>query len=156
MMREDARIRAIKDLNHRLIALFADEGVSTIGVNGHQKSLIQIINNDIEINLEQVQRFPSQPMLLISGLAETENSDQPAPLPLPEMALTFQQQLNVPQIHLFSMDESSSVIKGDFPKEIIPNQTDAGYLEKHVPQSFHTFTQNVIITTPDAFGNGND
>ncbi|WP_069131720.1 hypothetical protein [Rhodohalobacter halophilus] len=156
MMREDARLRAIKDLNHRLIALFADQGVSTIGVNGHQKSLIKLNEGKIEINREQVQRFPSQPMLLISGLAVSEESDQPAPLPLPEMAYTFQQQFNIENIHLFSMDESSTVIKGDFPKEIIPNETEADFLEKHVPGSFHHFSQKVVITTPDAFGSGDE
>lgn len=153
MMREDARLRAIKDLNHRLIALFADQGVSTIGVNGHQKSLIRMNNGEIEINCRQIQQFPSQPMLLISGLAENAKSDEPTPLSLPEMAQSVKEQLNIGQITLFSMDESSSVIKGDFPKEIIPGETDTGFLEKHVPESFHKFTQTVVMTTPDAFGN---
>ena len=36
VMRDEARIRAIKELNHRLVALFADEGVSTIALNGFQ------------------------------------------------------------------------------------------------------------------------
>ena len=38
MMREDARKRAVMDLNRRLITLFADHGVSAIGLNGFQKN----------------------------------------------------------------------------------------------------------------------
>jgi len=153
MMREDAMLRAIKDLNHRLIALFADQGVATIGVNGHQKSLISVKDDDIQINREQIDRFPSQPMLLISGLADNPGSGQPTPLSLPQMAQSFQIQLDINEIILFSMDESSSVIKGDFPVNITPKETDTEFLEKHVPKSFHQFNKEIVVTTPDAFGN---
>jgi len=151
MMREDARLRAIKDLNHRLIALFADQGVSTIGVNGHQKSLIQLKNDQIRINQDQVRRFPSQPMLLISGLAEELSDNSPKTLSLPEMALSFQQSFDFENIILFSTDESSSFIKGDFPQDIIPSEKDSAFLEKHVPESFRNFNHKVQLNTPDTF-----
>ena len=151
MMREDARLRAIKDLNHRLIALFADQGVSTIGVNGHQKSLIQLYGEEIRINREQVRRFPSQPMLLISGLAEDLSGDTPKALSLPEMARSFQQSFDIEEVILFSTDESSSIIKGDFPQTIIPAEKDDSYLNKHVPSSFRNFKYKVKLHTPDTF-----
>jgi hypothetical protein len=151
MMREDARLRAIKDLNHRLIALFADQGVSTIGVNGYQKSLIQIKEDQIYINRDQVHRFPSQPMLLISGLAEDLSSKSPTALSLPDMALSFRNHFNIDEITLFSMDESSSFIKGDFPMDIIPSEKDPDFLEKHIPQSFRSFNKKVKLSTPDTF-----
>ncbi|PKD44848.1 hypothetical protein [Rhodohalobacter barkolensis] len=151
MMREDARLRAIKDLNHRLIALFADQGVSTIGVNGYQKSLIQIKDDQIYINRDQVHRFPSQPMLLISGLAEDLSSKSPTALSLPDMALSFQNHFNINEITLFSMDESSSFIKGDFPMDIIPSEKDQDFLEKHIPKSFRGFNKKVKLSTPDTF-----
>lgn len=151
MMREDARLRAIKDLNHRLIALFADQGVSTIGVNGYQKSLIQIKEDQIYINRDQVHRFPSQPMILISGLAEDLSSKSPTALSLPDMALSFQNHFNIEEITLFSMDESSSFIKGDFPMDIIPSEKDQDFLEKHIPKSFRSFNKKVKLSTPDTF-----
>jgi hypothetical protein len=151
MMREDARLRAIKDLNHRLIALFADQGVSTIGVNGYQKSLIQIKEDQIYINRDQVHRFPPQPMLLISGLAEDLSSKSPTALSLPDMALSFRNHFNIDEITLFSMDESSSFIKGDFPMDIIPSEKDPDFLEKHIPQSFRSFNKKVKLSTPDTF-----
>ena len=151
MMREDARLRAIKDLNHRLIALFADQGISTIGVNGHQKSLIQLKGDEIRINRDQIKRFPSQPMLLISGLAEDLSGESPKALSLPDMARSFQNSFDIAEITIFSMDENSSFIKGDFPQEIIPSEKDSSFLEKHVPESFRSFKQKVQLNTPDTF-----
>lgn len=40
VMREEASSRAARDLNHRLIALLADAGVSAIGLLGRQKNLV--------------------------------------------------------------------------------------------------------------------
>ncbi len=151
MMREDARLRAIKDLNHRLIALFADQGVSTIGVNGHQKSLIQWVDNEIRINQDQIRRFPSQPMLLISGLAEDLSGESPKPLPLPDLALSFQKSFDIEEVVVFSMDESSSIIKGNFPQSIIPSEKEESFLEKHVPESFRSFKHKIQLHTPDTF-----
>ena len=67
VMREDARIRAIKDLNNRLIALFADEGISAIGLNGYQRELISMAGDDITIDVEQLNKLPDQPVLLLSS-----------------------------------------------------------------------------------------
>lgn len=68
MMREDARERAIMDLNHRLVSLFADHGVSTIGLQGFQKELIQKTESGLQLNKKVFDGLPYSPMLLISSL----------------------------------------------------------------------------------------
>jgi hypothetical protein len=155
VMREDARLRAMKDLNHRLTALFADEGISTISVNGYQKSLVRYENREISISRSQLDRFPVQPMLLISALAEVPGSRVPAPLPLADFALSMQREMSTGPITIFSKDDSSTVIKGDFPKELIPSEADPKLHEKHIPASFKQFSQKVLLTTPEEFRKNN-
>ena len=43
MNHNNAIIRSIKDLNHRIVALLADNSVSGIGINGYQKNIIQLV-----------------------------------------------------------------------------------------------------------------
>ncbi len=151
MFREDARLRAMRDLNNRLVALFADEGIPTIGLNGHQKSLLRYSDDEILIDKNQFSRFPPQPMLLISALAADLSNPSPKALPLPSLAGSLQSSLGIPEITIFSTDEHSNIVKGNFPIEIVPNETEAGFLEKHVPKSFHSFGQKVTLTTADEF-----
>jgi hypothetical protein len=151
VMREEARLRAIKDLNHRLTALFADEGISTISVNGYQKSLVRLEENEISINREQVRRFPDQPMLLISALGESPAQSSPVSLPLPDFARSLQKHLEIETITIFSKDDSSTVIKGNFPIELIPSEAEPDMHEKHIPASFKQFSQKVVLTTPEEF-----
>lgn len=37
VMRKEAEVQCIKMLNHRLVGLFADEGVSALGIHAYQK-----------------------------------------------------------------------------------------------------------------------
>src|SRR5690554_5498427 len=77
VMREDAVVRATRDLNHRLIALFADHGVAAIGLNAYQKSLIRMTESGPELDIGQFRRLPKQPHLLISNLIEDEGRPRP-------------------------------------------------------------------------------
>lgn len=86
VMREDARVRAIKELNHRLIALFADEGVSTIGINGFQKSLATTDGDHIHIDKSKLAHVPVQPMLLLSNLGLHSETGNKTVIPLPDYA----------------------------------------------------------------------
>src|SRR5690625_7351678 len=50
MFRSDAEIRASRDVNHTLVALFAAHGVSMVGLNGCQRSLIQRVGGQLKID----------------------------------------------------------------------------------------------------------
>lgn len=155
MMREDAMKRSIKDLNHRLIALFADQGISTIGVNGYQKSLIVANGNKIKINKSQIDQLPEYPMLLISNLAYDSNSGNPTPVSVSDLAFVFQRQFDVDHVTIFSTKDSSNIIKEDLPKKVQPHNLDKTYLEEHIPKEFHTVHETLILSTPDGFSQDN-
>lgn len=152
MMREDARIRSIKDLNHRLIALFADQGVSAIGINGYQRSLVTKGDHGLQIDSIQIGRLPEYPMLLLSGLAYHPEIDKPVPLELPEFSLSLKKALSVDMVTVFSIKDSSSIMKEDLPKQLIPNETELEFRKQYLPKSFHHVEETVLLTTADAFG----
>lgn len=85
MMREDAQLRSTRDLNRRLVALFADNQVSCIGMNGYQRDCVQYDGVQLEIDNGYLKSLPESPILLISNLARAGN-DGIKPVPLPILA----------------------------------------------------------------------
>src|SRR5699024_622093 len=72
VMREDAKIRSQKDLNHRLIALFADEGIAAIGINGYQRKLIRLEDNELVLDKKQFKQLPRPSAIVLSCLVWDE------------------------------------------------------------------------------------
>jgi hypothetical protein len=151
VMREDAQIRAIKELNHRLVALFADEGISTIAVNGFQKSMVTTDGNQILLQTSQINLLPKEPMLLLSNLAEDSRTGKPVPVSLPELARSITMNLDLTKITLFSIKEGADVIDQGFPKQIKPALTNQEFLDLHLPESFRNFEEDIEITVPSRF-----
>lgn len=151
VMREDAVVRSIKDLNHRLIALFADEGVSTIGINGFQKSLVTVSNGTVHIDKSQIDHLPEQPMILLSNLCLNSDTNQKEPVPLPDLALILQQSFNINEVTVFSTKEATEIIKEGFPQPAPANSFDPAIKNEHLPQSFRDAPVKVRITTPNKF-----
>ena len=85
MMRDDAEIRAMKELNRRLVSLLADEGIPSIGINGYQKSAFRQKGKEILASLKALESIPTVPVLILSGLIENETG-QIAKASLPAMA----------------------------------------------------------------------
>lgn len=154
IMRDEATVRAIKDLNHRLVALFADEGVSTIGVNGYQRSLIKETDGFFEIDVEQFQKFPKHPTLLISSLIDSDESDQPKPISVATLAYELKKELNIDDVILFSTAEGGDIIKQELPTTLSrKSPSDPNFIEKHVPNDFHDIDYKVTLTTARDFTN---
>ncbi len=153
VMREEAELRAIKELNHRLIALFADEGVSTIGLNGFQKSLITTDGKEIFVDKTQLHDLPKQPMLLLSNLGLNTSTGNKQTIPLPKLAYTLKNELNIQEIVVFSKNESSDIIDEQLDDLIRANEIETGLKEKHLPESFRNTTFTVRLTTANKFMN---
>lgn len=151
MMREDAVQRAIKDLNHRLIALFADQGVATIGLNGYQKSLIQKTGDEVVIDKDQFQSFPSTPHLLISNLIDRPSHSKLAPLELPVFAKSLQSAFNIDDVMVFSLDDSGEIIPkkrpGFLQKDDLPDRVIS-----EIPDEFKEIPISIRLTTAQYFG----
>jgi hypothetical protein len=151
VMREEAQIRAIKELNHRLVALFADEGVSTIALNGFQKSLITYDGSTIEIDKKQIDRLPEHPMILISNLALDPTSEKYRPIQLTNMATALSATFEIDEVTLFSIDDSSDFIKQDFPENLIISDADKSFVEKHIPENLRNLSTKIKLKTGTNF-----
>lgn len=151
VMRDEAVIRCYKDLNHRLIALFADEGISTIGLNGYQKGLVKKEGNSLAIDYHSLKNLPKEPMILLSSLGTDLIQNKPLPISISKLASSFKEEFNVSAIDLFSIKENSEVIKNDFPKIVTPNKVDDHFRNEHIPDSFKLYNDEVRIQDPNSF-----
>jgi len=136
MMREDAQIRAAKDLNRRLVALFADHGVSSIGLNGYQRSMISTNGDEIEIDKNLINSLPSSPLLIFSNIAQKTISKDYAAIPLPELGKSIQNAFNISELIVFSMKEQNEIIKSDISSEIKWDDLSRDFKENYLPESF--------------------
>lgn len=151
VMRDEARVRAIKELNHRLVALFADEGVSTIALNGFQKSLITYDGSTLNIDKKQIEQLPGHPMILISNLGIDERTDQYIPIPLTKMATALSAGFEIEEVTVFSIDDSSDFVKQDFPEKLNIRDADKSFIEKHIPENLRDLSTSVRVKTGSTF-----
>jgi len=152
MIREDAAVRAIKELNHRLIALFADYGVPAIGINGYQRSMVTLGKTSVEIDRNQFYRLPSEPHLLLSNLVEHHTRKKPLPLELDKFAFALSNAFDIQDIILFSLDDSNDFIKKERAENLSRKELNSSPLKLQVPGIFRECTFPVRLTTARAFG----
>jgi len=154
MMREDAQIRAAKDLNRRLVALFADHGVSSIGLNGYQRSMISTNGNNIEIDKALIDSLPSSPLLVLSSIAQITTSEDYSSLPLADLGNSLQNEFNLDELIVFSMNNQNEIIKSDIPKEMRWDSIDTSFQENYLPEEFHDRKElSLRLLSPNEFGN---
>lgn len=152
VMREDAVVRSIKDLNHRLIALLADQGVSTIGINGYQRELITLENDTLSLDKDYFDQLPSQSALLLSTLVLDKEKGAPAPVKLQKLASFLQEELSVDELFIFSASDSDELFtKEKKPSEMKWNSLDDTYLDEFIPQEFCRFNRPLRLTTAREF-----
>ncbi len=152
MMREDARKRAVMDLNRRLITLFADHGVSAIGMNGFQKELISKNNDDLIINRASLEKLPQSPVLLISSLVSGSDSKEPVYVPPFELAKQLIHQLDNHILTMFSQSEYAEVFTQRVDKSRYQWETlDPEFLDKHLSDEQRSLGVETILTTSLGF-----
>ncbi len=151
MMREDARLRAIKDLNRRLIGLFADQGASAIGVHGYQKGLVKKDSTGVSINTDSLEQLHSTPHLLISSLVEEEKKT--AYVPVPEFVKSISPSIEDTEIILFSRKEEDEILVDESETTLSWDDLPEGFEEETLPAEFQNFNFPVKMTTATAFSN---
>ncbi|MEX0721702.1 MAG: hypothetical protein WD059_13600 [Balneolaceae bacterium] len=151
MMREDAKIRAAKDLNRRLVGLFADQGVATIGVHGYQKGLVKKHDTGLEIDKVQLHSFHSIPCLLISNLVDENNKTISATLP--DLARVFSEVVNDSEVVLFSKNEKDEILVSKEKSEVKWNSLSPDFKENTLPGEFENFNHPALLTTATDFAN---
>lgn len=147
VMREKARVRAIKDLNHRLIALFADHGVSAIGLNGYQREMISISEQKIEVDVNKIKKLPDQPVLLISSLIYSAKEQKPVSGSLALVARALKRSLNIEDLFLFTRNVDDEIIKKELPVSISEAENSAEFIKMSVPVEFQDELIEGMLTT---------
>lgn len=150
VMRGAATVRAIKDLNHRLVALFADEGIAAIALNGYQKSLVKLAGGKIEIDKQQLENLPGSVMILLSNLVLNETGSI-KPINLPDLSLAIKKAFDIDAITLFSINDSADLMVKDFPQSVKINEKEKKFIESHIPKSFRDTSLEVNLCTPSSF-----
>ncbi len=151
VMREEARFRAIKDLNHRLIALFADHGVSAIGLNGYQREMISISEQKIEVDVKKISELPDQPALLISSLIYSVKEQKPVSGSLAHVARALKKSLNIKDLFLFARNVDDEIIKKELPVSISEADNSAEFIKTSVPVEFQDELIEGMLTTAFEF-----
>lgn len=152
VMREEARIRAMRDLNHRIIALLADHGVSAIGLNGHQRGLIKrtVESGELRVDTAQLQKLPDTPQLVLSALGTTGNGERTS-IPLPELAVAASRQLSIERVYLFHASDDREILTDMEEKEIEQHQIGDLLQQDEIPAGFHEISVAVQLTTARQF-----
>lgn len=111
MMREDAVIRSLQDLNHRLVSFFADYGLACIGINGFQRGTVKRSENgELLINTRFLDTLPEGTIVVLSTLAQGWQTSYEA-VALPELVNAVQEQVSPNQTCLFSVDSADEIIR---------------------------------------------
>lgn len=152
VMREEAKVRSIKDLNHRLIALLADEGISAIGINGYQRKFITIEDDKLNIDRNYFDSLPPQPILLVSTLVYNKETGHPKAVPLPDLCAFLKDALQIDELFIFSSSDTDEIMAdNDFPTKASREELDKKFLQEKIPVEFHTFDHPVRLTTAQHF-----
>ncbi|MFN1834140.1 hypothetical protein AB2B38_002665 [Balneola sp. MJW-20] len=150
MMREDAEIRAIRDLNRRLIGLFADQGVSAIGLNGYQKGLIRKVENELIFDKKGYRELPETPFLLLSNLIENDQGE-PLKIDLPELTRFLVKELKEHDPVIFSMSEKDELM-GSGIKDLNISDLSEDQITEMIPPEFRNYPSNFYLLSPSGFG----
>ena len=152
VMRDDAVVRSIKGLNHRLIALLADQGVSTIGINGYQRELITLENDTLSLDKGFFDRLPSQSALLLSTLVLDKASGNPVPIELTRFATFLRKELAIDELFIFSASDTDELFtKEEKPGEMKWENLDDEYQNVFIPEEFKQFNRPLRLTTAREF-----
>ncbi len=152
VMRDEAMIRSIKDLNNRLIALFADEGVSAIGINPYQRNLITQQNGTLTLDHSFLDTLPSQSVLLLSTLIQNTEENKVEPLSLPRLATFLNEELQADELFLFSKADESEIFTNDKSgSELSWEKMNPEFRNQQIPDEFDNFNQPIRLATARDF-----
>src|SRR5690625_7689274 len=114
VMGYEAEVRAMKELNTRLVSRLAHEGVASIGIHGHQKSAIRLQGKEVIVEKKAFDSLPPVPLLILSGLLESDTG-RPSKAPLSAMAYALQLLYNIPELTISSKKKDVELLTDGFP-----------------------------------------
>lgn len=156
VLTEDAKLRSMKDLNNRLIALLADHGVSAVGLNGYQRDIIRKTGPDWQIKADYIRSFPDGVSLVLSCLvANEDDTDNPMPATLSEVGTALARNLNIDMLIAFTSRDAAEVFASN--ESPLPFSTDDSAIEssivkEHLPEELHSIEHKVTVTSTQQLG----
>lgn len=153
VMREEATIRSLKDLNKRLVALLADEGVSTIGINPYKRNFITLKDGNLQLDRTFLENISDQPVLLISTLVQDLDRNKEVSVELPKLLSFLQKELNTDELVIFSKSDKAEIFtNNNMPSEISWNTIDKEFRKVQIPDEFSKLNSRCYLTTARDFG----
>jgi hypothetical protein len=150
MMTEDAVMRSTRDLNHRIVALLADNGVSGVGVNGYQKQLVTLSGREVSIDHEWIEARPSGTHLILSNLVRDTLARKIVPLQLRDLADALVEQLQIDMVIAFPSEAGNNPTT---PGSASTPVKAAALSAELLPRELKSPPKNTYLGTSDAFGN---
>ncbi|WP_138429220.1 hypothetical protein [Fodinibius saliphilus] len=152
VMSKEAKVRSVKDLNNRLVALFADQGVSTVGINPSQRKMITLKEDKLSLDHSFLNSLPEQSVLLLSTLVYNIETESSTVVELPRLISFLGEELKVDELFLFSKDDEAEIFTNEAtPEQIQWNTMEDDFREKRIPDEFSNFEQSVRLTSARDF-----
>ncbi|NGP86729.1 hypothetical protein [Fodinibius halophilus] len=152
VMSKEAKIRSVKDLNNRLVALFADQGVSTVGINPSQRKMISLQEDELSLDHSFINSLPKQSVLLLSTLVHDSTSNTPTVIDLPELVSFLKAELDTDEVFLFSKaDEDEIFTNEEMPEQLQWDTMETTFRQERIPDEFSHFEQSVCLTSARDF-----
>jgi hypothetical protein len=151
VMRSEAEIQCIKTLNHRLVGLFADEGVSVVGIHAYQKQAVSLRKNQLQIDRTFFENLPPVPIVL-STLAWDEEKGSSTPIELPKMVRSIQENLSIEPVYCFSLQEKMKSGPSTCPAEKRWESISENFKLEHIPREFRNYNRPLRLVPVQSFG----
>ena len=152
VMREEATTRSLKDLNKRLVALFADQGVSTIGINPYKKNFITLQDGTLSLDQSFLADLPNRPVLLLSTLVQDLDRNKKVFVPLSKMFRFLSETLEIDEHFIFSKsDEAEIFAQPDNPQTMHWGSMDSSFKESQIPDELEDINMRVRLTSARDF-----
>jgi len=152
VMRDEATIRSMKDLNKRLVALFADEGVSVIGLNPYKKNFITLKDGKLSMDHTFFEGLPNRPVLLISSLVQNLDNKEVEAIDLVNMITFLQKELSADELFIFSKsDEAEIFTQADMPDILSWQKMPSSFRQKEIPDDLSNLNHRVRLATARDF-----
>ena len=155
VMREEARRRAIKDLNNRLIALLADNGVAAVGLNAYQQDIVTRNQSGWNIKADYLQSFPEGVQLVLSTLIAEKEMDHPQPAGLSELLEQLAPALGTSQVITFTKLDAEEVFAqnaSDLPIYTSETGQNSELLNRHLPEELKSLSIPLVVTSSGSLG----
>jgi len=153
MMREDAQFRAIRELNRRLVILFADYGVPAIGLNGYQRKLISFDPDSDKLTIDEkyLHSLPSQPLLIISNLIHVVGEERPGTFPIQRYLEEFFELPGLSELYAFSTADNPILIDESQSTNEKSPETEKKDKKKLLPEELAGTPLNIELITVQKF-----